>query len=96
MCAVPARAFSGRYLSFTSPSIFSTAMDTTFARPRFSNASSSCNACFIHPSGFATPTISWNMGKNCSRWRNKMAWKGSSPSAPTARTFLTEARIGRS
>jgi len=46
------------------------------------------------PNGFASPIISWNTEKNCSRWRNKMAWKGLSRSGPTARTFPIEARTG--
>ncbi len=93
-CGLPARASSRGSLSCTSSLIFSTVTDTTFAKLHSSIASSSCTDCFARPNSFGTPTISWSTEKNCSGWQNRMAWKGSSQSEPTARTLVIEVRTG--
>jgi DNA ligase D-like protein (predicted 3'-phosphoesterase) len=93
-CAPPPRTWSQRCPSYISPSIFSTATDTTFAALLSSSANSSCSACFSRRNGFAMPIISWNTERSCSSWRERPAWKGSSRSELTARTFPIAARIG--
>jgi len=72
----PTRALSRKYASFTSLS------DLLLLRRLRPSRSASARAQtaparLLYPSdGFATPTISWNTGKSCSRLQNKNGLEG--------------------